>query len=679
MRTLATHTNVRLCLTLAVVSALVLSGCLRQQEGEQFYGKVSAPSSQEFRWSDGGLPKVFDPARAAAPPDTDVVRALFEGLTDYEPGTLRPVEAVASRWEESEGGRVWTFHLRPDAQWSNGDAVTAQDFVRSWARTLRLGERAPHSKLLSNIEGAQAVAQMYAPQPQSGPKASTTQTSSTTQAPSRTQPPSTSTQTQTTTQSTQSQSTQSQSAQSQSSQPTLGAVALDARTLRVTLVRADRNFPALVAHPVFRPVHELSPGAGLSELRDEQARGGEGAGLGIVTNGAFSLSRLAGDSVELERASGYWDAASVRLERVLFVNKSDPEDALAAYRAGELDAVTNAPVEPLAVKLLTPYKDFRRETFAALNYYHFNSARAPFDDSRVREALARAIDTERLSADTLGGATEAARGFLPKTGADEETASADAQVRSQSSEARPDGEKSARPDGEKSARPDPSAALVVGEGARSGAGGVGALSYDAQRARSLLAEAGFAGGVGFPRVRLLVNRNEQQRLVAQAVAHMWRDTLGIETEILVRPWEEYEAALRAGEYDVARRSLVMQTTDEETNMIELFGEDPSAEESSRAAAAPQPSPGANAAGADGVSSNTTAAPARRETSILTEAQALREVPAIPLHFASSYALVKPYVSGFESNLLDAPSLKSVQIDTQWRPPAEAQATVVSRR
>jgi oligopeptide transport system substrate-binding protein len=657
MRNLATYTNVRLCLTLAVVSALVFSGCLRQQEGEQFYGRVAVPPAQEFRWSDGGLPKVFDPARAAAPPDTDVVRALFEGLTDYEPGTLRPVAAVASRWEESEDGRVWTFHLRPDAHWSNGDAVTAQDFVRSWGRTLRLGERAPHSKLLSNIEGAQAIAQTYAPQTQNGAKASTSQTSS------QTQTPSTSTQPQSQpTQSTQSQSTQSQTT------PTLGAAALDARTLRVTLVRADRNFPALVAHPVFRPVHELSPGSGLSELQDEQAQGGEGAGLGIVTNGAFSISRLAGDRVELERASGYWDAASVRLERVFFVNKSDPEAALAAYRAGEIDAVTNAPVEPLAVKLLTPFKDFRRETFAALNYYHFNSARAPFNDPRVREALARAIDTERLSADTLGGATEAARGFLPATEADEETASNNAARQNESNEA--------QPDGAKDARPDPSAALVVGEGARRSSGGGEALSYDAQRARALLAEAGFPNGASFPRVRLLVNRNEQQRLVAQAVARMWRETLGVETEILVRPWEEYEAALRLGEYDVARRSLVMQTTDEETNMIELFGEDASAEDSARAAVPPQPSPGATAAGADGVASPS---PARRETSILTEAQALREVPAIPLHFASSYALVKPYVSGFESNLLDAPSLKSVQIDTQWRPPAEAQTTVVSRR
>ncbi len=650
MRSLPSHKNARLCLTLTVVSALVFGGCLKQQEGERFYGKVAVPSAQEFRWSDGGLPKVFDPARAAAPPDTDVVRALFEGLTDYEPGTLRPVAAVASRWEESEGGRVWTFHLRPDAHWSNGDAVTAQDFVRSWARTLRLGERAPHSKLLSNIEGAQMVAQAYSPQTQNGAKASTTQPQSLQSQPP--QPPQV--------------WQQSQSTQPQASTPpaALGAVALDARTLRVALVRPDMSFPALVAHPVFRPVHELSPGEGLSELRDEQAQDGahEGGGLGIVTNGAFSLSRLAGDSVELERASGYWDAASVRLERVLFVNKSDPEEALAAYRAGELDAVTNAPVEPLAVKLLTPYKDFRRETFAALNYYHFNSARAPFDDPRVREALARAIDTERLSADTLGGATEAARGFLPPLEADEEIASEGSRGRVET----------------KDVQPNPSAELMVGDGGHRDAGGGGALGYDALRARTLLAEAGFPNGAGFPRVRLLVNRNEQQRLVAQAVSRMWRETLGVETEILVRPWEEYEAALRAGEYDVARRSLVMQTTDEETNMIELFGEDLPTDEAARAAASPQPSaatPTPEANGAAAVSPSL----ARREPSILTEAQALRDVPAIPLHFASSYALVKPYVNGFESNLLDAPSLKSVQIDTQWRPPAEAQATVVSRR
>jgi oligopeptide transport system substrate-binding protein len=629
---------------LAVTAALVFGGCLRQHEGEQFFGRVRVPASQEFRWSDGGLPKVFDPARAAAPPDTDVVRALFEGLTDYEPGTLKPVAAVASRWEQSEDGRVWTFHLRPDAQWSNGDAVTAQDFARSWARTLRLGERAPHSKLLANIEGAQSIALASAPQTQNGAKTAQTQTPSPSQTPSQTssQTPSqtfSQTPSQTLSQTPSPAQTPSQTPQQTPApatpRPTLGAVALDARTLRVSLVRPDMNFPSLVAHPVFRPVHELSPGGGLEELREEQSRDGarESSGLGIVTNGAFSLSRLADDRVELERARGYWDAASVRLERVLFVNKSDPEDALAAYRAGEIDAVTNASVEPLAVKLLTPYKDFRRETFAALNYYHFNTARAPFDDLRVREALARAIDVERLSTDTLGGATEPARGFLP-------------------------------------------AAAVVDDGDASG--NAQTLGHDVERARALLAEAGFAGGAGFPRVRLLVNRNEQQRQVAQAVARMWREALGVETEINVRPWEEYEAALRAGDYDVARRSLVMQTTDEETNMIELFGDSPSQEEAAHTPASPSPGEAASPSDVSPAAVVTTT-PARRESSILSEAQALRELPAIPLHFASSYALVKPYVGGFASNLLDAPSLKSVQMDTKWRPPDEQPATVTLRR
>ena len=100
------------------------------------------------------MPRTFDPAFAAAPPDTDAVRALFEGLTDYDPQTLAPIPAVATRWESSHEGRVWTFYLRDNARWSNGDKVTAGDFVRSWQRTLKIGPLAPHTELLTNIEGA---------------------------------------------------------------------------------------------------------------------------------------------------------------------------------------------------------------------------------------------------------------------------------------------------------------------------------------------------------------------------------------------------------------------------------------------------------------------------------------------------------------------------------------------
>ncbi|HYG80479.1 MAG TPA: ABC transporter substrate-binding protein, partial [Pyrinomonadaceae bacterium] len=123
--------RVKVAAALVVVMALT-GGCFLDHDVEQFYGRAVAPRAQEFRWSDGGLPQVFDPALAAAAPDTDAVRALYEGLTEYDPKTLAPVPGVAARWESSPDARVWTFHLRRDARWSNNDAVTAHDFVRSW-------------------------------------------------------------------------------------------------------------------------------------------------------------------------------------------------------------------------------------------------------------------------------------------------------------------------------------------------------------------------------------------------------------------------------------------------------------------------------------------------------------------------------------------------------------------
>ena len=207
-----------------------------------------------------------------------------------------------------------------------------------------------------------------------------------------------------------------------------------------------------------------------------------------------------------------------------------------------------------------------------------------------------------------------------------------------------------------------------------GAGTVEPLRRNVARARQLLAEAGYPEGENFPRVRLVINRNEQQRLVAQEIARTWRNTLGVETDIVIRGWEEYEALLKAGDFDVARKSVVMQSVDEESNMLALFGEDaPSPHASTDNPGGPRPdsTPAPQAFETQpGVTTAQTPVTARNDAApILTEAQALRELPAIPIYFASSYALVKPYVNGFETNLLDAPSLKKVSLDTNWRPPA----------
>src|SRR6267378_8114823 len=151
------HRRLRTSLVSVLLLALMFShaGCFLNERLERYYGRIIVPREQQLHWSDGGLPQTFDPAFAAAPPDTDLVRAIFEGLTDYDPRTLTPVPAVATRWEPSNGGRVWTFYLRDDARWSNGAVVTAQDFVSSWQRTVKLGELAPHTDLLANIVGAE--------------------------------------------------------------------------------------------------------------------------------------------------------------------------------------------------------------------------------------------------------------------------------------------------------------------------------------------------------------------------------------------------------------------------------------------------------------------------------------------------------------------------------------------
>jgi oligopeptide transport system substrate-binding protein len=535
--------SVRIFPALLVVLAVVLAGCFTDTAPSTYYGKIVVPRGQEFRWSDGGLPQTFDPAFAAAPPDTDAVRALFEGLTDYDPVTLAPVPAVATRWESSPDDRVWTFYLREDAKWSNGETVTAADFVRSWQRTIRIGPLAPHTDLLSNIEGV-----------------------------ARPSPP-------------------VKTPQQNNPSPSFGAEALSDHVLRVRLHESDSAFPALVAHPVFRPV-KISDASTTHRLEADT----------LVSNGAFQLSGKDNERVFLDRAKTYWDGASVSLQRVSFVSSSNAEEALAAYQTGDVDAVTNAAFEPLALKLLSAYKDFRRSTFGALTYYSFNTSRAPFDDVRVRQALAIAIDRERVSRDHLEGATEPAGKFFP----DEMS-------------------------GEKP---------VVNQDEL--------IEQDVAKARTLLSESGFPDGAGFPLVRLLINRNDQQRIVAQAIAVMWRSVLGIETEIVMKNWDEYEAAVKAGEYDVVRRGMVMQTTDELTNLRMLFERETVPINTS----VPAPLKSGDVGKAE--------API-----VTTESEALKELRAVPIYFASSFALVKPYVNGFSGNVLDSPSLKRTRINTGW--------------
>ena len=576
---------------------------IEKPQTEPFYAESKPPVKREFRWSNGKTPKTFDPARAAAAPETDFVRALFEGLTDIDARTLKEAPAVAEKWSSSEDFRVWTFQLRKDARWSNGKSVTANDFVISWKRLVTLGDKAAHRELFQNIVGMRTsnVAPVVEPTdflqtPVVIPETNMTPTAVPSPLPANV-------------------ASNPKKETKTVAVAKFGVEAIDETTLRVTLEQPDKDFPKLVANPIFRPVHGGGAGFETAPLDAD-----------IVTNGAFTIASISNDGITLDRSESYWNKSAVNLEHVRFVPKENTEAALDAYKKGELDAVTNAAFAPLALKLLTPYEDFRQTTHSALNFYEFNAINPPFDDRRIREALAISIDRDRLTRGELEGAARPALSFLPL------------------------GDK-------KNAK----------------------IGFDVARAKQLLEDAGFADSAGFPKIRLLINRNDTQQRVARAVARTWKQNLNLETEIIVKDLSEIEAARASGEYDLVRRGVVLPTVDEMAGMSAIFGIAETADTASEILPnEPEKNHGRSAGPfvqksdeketSELSETNENAeSPFLEKNVIVTEEQAVFELNAIPLYFPMSYSLVKPYVKGFETNGLDAVSLRDVSIDSNWQP------------
>jgi oligopeptide transport system substrate-binding protein len=602
---------------------ILLSACseFEKPKTEPFYAQTAPPQKKEFRWSNGKMPKSFDPALAGAPPETDIVRAVFEGLTDTNPKTLETIPSVAEKWTASEDFKTWTFYLRKDAKWSNGERVTAPDFVRSWKRLAEMSGKISHPRLLENIAGTQILKAETPAAPLPANEINNTllppvaaenlpilnsNTNQTPKAEPKLPAPS--------------EKNPVKTEKEIKTKPTpevkFGAEAVNDLTLKVSLNEPDKDFPALVAHPMFRPIYGDGKDFEAGKLN-----------VAIVTNGAFRLSSVGQEGITLDRSENFWGREKVELERVRFVPKESAEKALEAYRMGEIDAVTNADFEPLALKLLQPYNDFKRKTHSALNFYEINRRKKPFDDRRVREALAISIERERLTEIEMDGSTQPALSFLPF---DDET-------------------------GKK-------------------------IVQDKERAKELLAEAGFEDGEDFPVIRLVINRNDVQQRIAKSIVKMWKQTLNIDTVIIVKEAAELETARQNGEFDILRRGVVLPTADETAGLLAIF--EPAAPPSTQTPeTAENNSTGLIIAlsNSNTESNNSNRTPANEQAEpnplseiieakpVLNEDQAIAEIHAIPLYFPTSYSLVKPYIQGFEINTLDAPSLKDVKIDNNWQP------------
>jgi oligopeptide transport system substrate-binding protein len=526
----------------------------------------------DFVFNNGNEVSSLDPAGVSGQSEGRVVSALFEGLTVKHPETLAALPGVAESWEVSPSGLTYTFHLRA-ARWSNGDELGAEDFVWSWRRLLEPETAAPYAYLLWCVRGARDFAD---PALDADARAARW--------------------------------------------PAVGIRAGDAHTLTVELERPTPYFLALTSfHPLF-PVHRPSLEHFRSRFperwQSEWMRPGH-----LVSNGPYKLAlRRVNDRLRLVKNPEYWDAPALAFQTIDVLAIEHIGTALNLYLAGEVDWLDRVPTQ--LVPRLRAREDFEPAPYLASYFYRVNTTKPPFDDRRVRRALALAIDRMALCEKVLQKGEGPSWSLTP---------------RGLAGYTRPE-----------------MAHAPVGEYFADYAA---ALAADREEARALLAQAGFGPARPFPRLELHFNTSETHRDIAEVIAADWKSALGIEVQLLNQEWKSYLDSQQNLRYDVSRSSWIGDYADPQ-NFLEVF-----------AAGGENNRTGWSDARYDELLSLAARAPEpEQRMALLAEAEALllEELPILPIYGYVSQNLVNPYLGGFFANVQDEHPVKFLH----WKSDAE---------
>lgn len=477
----------------------------------------------DFVFVNRGEVSSIDPATMSWQQDFRVGRALYEGLTTRD--VLSPGydarAGVAERWEVSEDGRVYTFFLRGDARWSNGEAVTPHDFVYSWRRMLLPENGADYVQLFFVIKGARAfhddrLAGLKALAGSAGDR--------------------------------EAEAKALWARSERAFEVGVGVRAVDDRTLRVELERATPYFLDLTSFGSFVAVnprlvraHEsLDPVTG--QMRTDPAWTKPGR---FVGNGAFELESWAFKrEIRLRKSATYWDRGRVEIESIGIPSIEDPTAQIMAFQTGAVDWVVDA-TTGYTGQMLERRAEFEREHAAekaslagagldglgvlqrlpadsratihampAFGTYFYNFAcgatlkdgRAnPFADARVRRAFSMAIDRRALC--------EGVR----RTG-------------------------------------EPAATTLIPPGSIGGYRSPRGVGFEPEAARELLARAGYPGGAGLPMIEILFNKEGGNDVIAQAVARDWERHLGVRVMLDQRELKVFREKVKSGDFMVSRAS-----------------------------------------------------------------------------------------------------------------------------
>lgn len=463
MGVLLLHKWKKLSFCAVLLTSLAFAGCGAPQAsttGDTTGTKQeqsSAPQTMQVNLN-SGEPSTIDPGLAEDIPSMSVARAAFDGLLRLnEKGELK--EAVAEKYEVSADGLTYTFHLR-ESKWTNGDPVTAHDFEYAWKRVLDPKTASGYAYQMYYLKNGQAFNANKAKAEDVGVKAT------------------------------------------------------DDKTLVVTLENPAPFFPGLVASVTYFPVNKKAV-----EGNKEWASKPET----YISNGPFSLKNWEHKSkIEFEKSDSYWDKDAVKLSKLTLNMIEDANTELSMFEKGDLDWA-GSPLGDLPLDALDALKEsgkMQSQATAGTYWYIFNTKQKPFDNKKIRQAFATAVNRQEISDNVVPYKSTPATGILPPTMA-------------------------LTPEG------------YIKDG-------------DVETAKKLLAEGMKEAGIKeLPPITIAYNTSEVNSRIATVIQDQWRKAFGIEVKLVNKENKVHREDMKQGNFTIGRGSWIGDFNDP-INFLEVF-------------------------------------------------------------------------------------------------------------
>ena len=323
-------------LSILLATCVTLTGC-----GSSETNVVAGNKSGTLYWGNGTEPQSLDPQIATGVPEHHVISAVMEGLVLKDRKTLEPRPGVAKTWDISNDGRVYTFYLRENAKWSNGDAHTVHDYVWSWWRALQTTLGNQYAYMLFPIKNAKRYYDGET-----------------------------------------------------SDFSDVGVKAIDNRTLQVTLTNPTPYFLQLLDHYSLFPVHQAT----IEKFGRADERGTRWSYEGnLVGNGPYKLEEWKiNRHITVTKNPYYWDEANVSINSIVFkpVDNAVTEERM--FRAGALHVTSSIPADKIAIYQEKSAPELKITPYLGTYFYRLNINTPQLQDKRVRRALGMAIDRKQL-------------------------------------------------------------------------------------------------------------------------------------------------------------------------------------------------------------------------------------------------------------------------------------------